>query len=48
MASLEKVKISLTMKASDRKILNDLLIENNDDAVRRKLVSKYNISYRYW
>ena len=40
--------MSLNMNKEERKILSEMLSENNDDTVRRKLINKYNVYYRLW
>ena len=36
------------MPASQQKILDENLTENNDEFIRRKLIEKYNNYYRHW
>ena len=38
----------MSMKNSEYRMLNEVVADNNDDSVRRKLVSKYNNYYRLW
>lgn len=45
---VEKIKMSLVMDPREQKILDEMLIENNDDYIRRKLIQKYNAYYRHW
>lgn len=40
--------MSLHMDPKQQKILDDLIVENNDDHIRRKLIEKYNAYYRHW
>ena len=35
---VEKIKMSLVMDPREQKILDEMLIENNDDYIRRKLI----------
>ena len=36
------------LSTQDYRKLNDVVSDNNDDTIRRKLVSKYNNYYRLW
>ena len=40
--------MSLVMDPKEQKILDEMLVENNDDYIRRKLIEKYNSYYRHW
>ena len=36
------------MDRREQRILDEMIVENNDDHIRRKLVEKYNAYYRHW
>ena len=54
MASQERFKIggshqlSMNLDMKDKAMLENVLQENTDDAIRRKLIEKYTKYYRYW
>lgn len=44
----QKLRLSLSMSPADQALLTSQLMENSDDYIRRKLITKYNSYYRHW
>jgi len=42
------MKISTSMNFADEALLQTVLDENSEGAIRRKLVKKYNNYFRHW
>eukprot|EP00354_Favella_ehrenbergii_P012550 CAMPEP_0170454584 /NCGR_PEP_ID=MMETSP0123-20130129/2787_1 /TAXON_ID=182087 /ORGANISM="Favella ehrenbergii, Strain Fehren 1" /LENGTH=76 /DNA_ID=CAMNT_0010717345 /DNA_START=126 /DNA_END=356 /DNA_ORIENTATION=+ len=40
--------MTLKISQKDHKLLNEMITDNSDDTIRRKLVAKYNNYYRLW
>ena len=48
MSRMASMVCSTNMGMKDQATLNKFLWENSDTMIRRKLLKKYNLYYRYW
>ena len=45
---LQELKMDVHLSVQDYRKLNEVVEDNTDETIRRKLVSKYNNYYRLW
>ena len=43
-----QVQLNMNLNMKDEKLLRDILQENSDETIRRKLIEKYTKFYRHW